>query len=85
MGIGIGSILKLAKGGLGPDQLAELLAAVGIDARFSAVEGEQVGAAFIRTSNVAVRPGARVLSIQGKDKDGADLEALLVLAPRHSV
>lgn len=77
--IGFGSLAKMAKGG-GPEQLAGLLKALGVEVSMSPVEG---GAAaregFTALAGSASLPGAKLLRLQGKMKDGTKLDALLVV------
>jgi hypothetical protein len=78
--MGIMSLMKLA-GGLGPEQLVELLSMAGIKAEFGIVEPGSVPEAFQRAAKIAIAPGSRVFSIHGKEGKGGKIEALLIMEP----
>lgn len=77
MGIGIGTMMKLAKGGRGPEQLKEMLAAAGVDMEFSKVKPSP--AAFVELGTAAALPGSELMRLSGAMKDGKRIEALLVV------
>lgn len=81
MGIGLGGLVKLAKSGLGPDELAGLLEAMGMNVEFAPLERNQYRDAFSAAGAAASLPHSRVVSIRGTDKEGAKIEALLIMAP----
>lgn len=78
MGIGIGTMMKLAKGSLGPEQLKEMLAAAGIELEFSQVKPS--AEAFVQLGKAAALPGSELMRLSGAMKDGKRIEALLVVA-----
>jgi hypothetical protein len=77
MSIGLGSIMKLAKGGIGPDELAEILGAVGIELSFTprAVSTES----FRPLADAASLPYSNLVEIKGRMKGGDSILGLLVM------
>jgi hypothetical protein len=75
--IGVGSLIKLARGGLGPDELAEILAAAGMELSFLPVEPTLES--FRPLAQSASLPCAKMLELKGKMKGGGMLHALLVM------
>jgi hypothetical protein len=75
--IGIGSLLKLAKGGLGPDELSEILAAAGMELQVQPVPMELES--FRVLAETASLPGAKLVRLQGGKKSGDRIDALLVI------
>lgn len=74
---GLGSVMKLMRGGFGPDELAEMLKAVGMDVNFAA---KPVSAdSFRPLASSASLPGSKLVELTGKMKDGGQLHALIVL------
>ena len=73
----LGSILKLAKGGLGPDEMGEMLAAAGIDVSFTPVAVEP--GCFRLLAERAAVPGAKLVLLKGKMKGGETITALMVV------
>jgi hypothetical protein len=76
---GIGSIMKLVRGGLGPDELGEILAAAGIDAEFSPLQKAQQEPEFQRLWKAASLPSSSLVRISMRMKDGSDFSGVLVL------
>ena len=77
MMISLGTMAKLAKGGLGPDEIAEVLAAVGIE-----LETREVPVAkdtFVPLAESASLPRSKFIELRGRMKDGSQLHALVVL------
>lgn len=79
--IGFGTLAKLAKGGIGPDELAAICEAAGMEIEFGEVDRTAYRAAFGQAGNSLTRPGARMMRIEGKMKNGDSMCALIVLAP----
>jgi hypothetical protein len=77
MGVGLGSILKLARGGLGPDELAEILSAAGMELEFSPAKADVES--FRPLAESASLPGSKMIALKGKMKGGGLLHALLVM------
>lgn len=77
----LGTLGKLARGGLGVDEISTIFEAMGLDVVFSPLSPIDYRAAFGRAGEAAAIPGARVLQIAGSDKDGERIDALLVLTP----
>jgi hypothetical protein len=59
--IGLGSIMKLAKGGIGPDELAEILAAAGMELTFTPMEA--AAKSFLPLAASASLPGSKLLEL----------------------
>jgi hypothetical protein len=77
MGLGVSSIFKLAKGGLSPDELAEILEAAGIQADFKTVAPSRE--AFDPLAQAMACPGSKVIQLHCRMKDGGTVTALLAL------
>jgi hypothetical protein len=80
MGLGLSSIMKLAKGGLGPDELAEILAAAGMDLTFT--PAAPTVEAFRPLAEAASLPSAKMVELKGRMKGGGNIHALLVMNPK---
>ncbi len=83
--IGLGTLKKLASGGLGPDEIREILAQAGMDFEFASVPVVREG--FTALALSASLPGSKVVQISGRMKDGQRIHALMVLsdaAPKKS-
>ncbi len=78
----LAALLKLTKGNVGPERLAELLKLAGLDAKFEPVTYPGRAAAFQRASKVAAQPSADVFVISGADNGGAIIEALIVFSKK---
>ena len=82
--IGLGTLSKLAKGGLGLDELAELLSGMGMDVEFTNLTPDAAGVECITLEHSTGIPGARSISLSGK-MGGGTLRALLVLSPSREL
>lgn len=80
MSIGLGSIMKLAKGGLGPDELAEILAAAGMDLAMLQVTPSLE--TFRPLAEAASLPSSKMIELKGTMKGGGAIHALLVMNPK---
>lgn len=80
MGLGLSSIMKLARGGLGPDELAEVLSAAGIEAEFAAVKTEEALPAFQTLGQSASLPCSKLVRFSAKMKGGITLQGLMVMS-----
>jgi hypothetical protein len=69
--------MKLARGGLGPDELGEILAAAGMEVSFSPVMAS--AESFRPLAETASLPGSKLIELKGKMKDGGSLHALIAL------
>lgn len=80
--LGFGAALaKMASGGMGPDELAKLLRAAGIDLEMAPVPFSEASGSFTETARAVRVPGATLHRMRGRMKNGAQLEALIVLVP----
>ena len=77
--INIRAITNLMKGALGPDELAELLASLGIEIEMREVSGAGCEQPFRAAAAAAVQPGASVISMTGRAKDGQRAHVLVIL------
>jgi hypothetical protein len=75
--IGLGSMMKLARGGLGPDELGEILAAAGMDLKFTPVPAAPES--FISLGEAACLPGAKLVEIKGSAKGGDSIHCLMIM------
>jgi hypothetical protein len=69
-------LLKAVKGGMGPDEFAELLSAAGLECSFTPVAAS--AEAFAPLAGSAMAEGARVIELKGKIGGGGSVHALLV-------
>ena len=79
MSIGIGAVLKLMKGGPGPDEIAETLAAMGVEASFVRLGPGQVREEFEALWFTASADSASVMRLEVTMKNGERLTGLLAL------
>ena len=79
--IGLGTLAKLAKGGIGPDELGEILSAMGVELEMAPVPFPEASKAYRDSAAGLTGPGAKLHRLSGKMKNGDRLEALLVLIP----
>ena len=79
MRIGLGTFAKLARGGLCPDELGELMAAMGIEAVFSPVSLADALPVFQVTAEAASLPSSRIVRIEARMKGGGSMIGVLVL------
>ncbi|MGO8708687.1 MAG: hypothetical protein ACLQMG_13530 [Terracidiphilus sp.] len=79
MGLGFGQLAKLMKGGLDPDQLAEMLGAMGLGADVAAVTSGQVPVAFQKLWEAGQEPGVTILRVELRKQNGDKITGLLVL------
>jgi len=84
MALGIGSLLKLgkelSKGGLGPDELAEMLSTLGIEASFSQIDDTGKAGEFEALwFDASARPFSRALKLSMKTRTGEVYAGILVL------
>jgi hypothetical protein len=70
-------MMKLARGGLGPDELGEILAAAGMDLTFTPVPAAPES--FVSLGTAASLPGAKLIEIKGKAKGGDSIHCLMVM------
>jgi len=80
MALGLGSIVKLMRGGLGPDELAEVLAVAGVEMAYAPVDKSNPQAADAFMESIADE-GCKVVELRGRMKDGGRIHALIVLNP----
>ena len=78
--LGLGTIGKLVKGGLGPDEIGEIFAAAGIEFEFQSLQADQVPMEFQRVAEKTQETGAKVLSLRGRMKDGQVEDCLVVFS-----
>jgi len=79
--MGFSSLAKLASGGIGPDEMAKLLRAAGIDLEMAPVPLSEASGSFTELAHAVRVPGATVHRMRGRMKNGAQLEALIILVP----
>jgi hypothetical protein len=77
--IGLGTLAKLAKGGLGPDELGELLEAAGMKVDFAPVQVADALPEFKALAEATSLPDAKILRLNARMKGGEILQALLVV------
>ena len=76
--IGIGTLAKLAKGGLSKDELLEILSQLGVLAEFGEVQEGVKKGEFESLWASASLPGSHVVRLQMRMKGGGELVGLLV-------
>jgi hypothetical protein len=75
--LGLGGMMKLARGGIGADELAEVLSAAGIEISINAVTPRVES--FRPLAASASLPSSKLVELRGKMKNGDRLHALLVI------
>lgn len=78
--VSLSTLMKLAKGGLSPEELCGVLSALGMDME-SMEQAKDPKAAFTDLARTASLPSAAVIKIKGRMKSGEVVHALLVSAP----
>jgi len=79
--IGLAALAKIASGNVDPRSLKALLEGLGFQLNFVELESSSLPTAFQAAARSASQPAARVLSIDGTDREGSRIQALLVLSP----
>lgn len=78
--LGLGTITKMARGGMSLEDMAGILAAAGVNLTMTTIEGrEATRNEFNTLARGAARPGAKVIAVKGTMKDGSTVHALLTL------
>jgi hypothetical protein len=75
--LGFGGLMKIAKGGLGPDELAEVLSQMGMEVAFQTLPAQ--ADSFEPLGKAASLPHAKIIELKGVSKDGGQIYALIVL------
>lgn len=83
--LSIGMIKKLSGGNVGPDEIAELLSSMGIDLEVQHIDEADMPAAFQDAAIRTRTPGAGVIRLSGKLKNGDRLDALMVVQPGPAI
>jgi len=76
--IGLGTLAKIAKDGADPETLKALLGAMGIELDMQPIPIDRT--AFGKLAESASQPGAKMIELNGRIKDGDSVHALLVFA-----
>lgn len=79
MAIGLGTMLKLARGGMSQDEMMEMLSAAGIEANMTHVAQTDIPAAFQELAVCASLPQSGILHVEARMKTGDVLHGLLVV------
>jgi hypothetical protein len=74
----LGSLVKLMKGGIGQDELEEILAQAGMNLSFAAVQPSVES--FRPLAQSASLPSSKMIELKGTMKGGGQIHALLVLS-----
>lgn len=77
--INVLQLLKMTKGGMGPDEMAELLGSMGMAAKFDPVEPARKTAEFQGLWDSASLPQSSVMRLEIRMKTGETFTGLLVL------
>lgn len=75
-------LMKAKKGDLGPDEIEEALAAIGIEAQMGEVSAKDYEAVFTKVADATSLPGAALMRLTLKMKVG-QFEGLVVLVPNR--
>lgn len=81
MGLGIGTLVKMARGGFSAEEALELARGMGWNLQFQELTQGQRPMAFQRAASAAVQAGAKATALSGTDAQGNRIEALLVVVP----
>lgn len=77
----IGSLLKLARGGLGKEEIEEILGAMGLE--LTAHQLEIRPESFFPLADFALLPGSQMVQLHGKSKSGDSFLGLFVVNPKN--
>lgn len=75
------SMMKLATGAVTQDEIEEMFAAMGVDFAIEPVPEEAKPVAFQRAAEASIQPGAELVAVTGRMKNGDQVAALLILRP----
>ena len=78
-------IKKLSGGAVGPDEIAELLSSMGIDFEVTHADPEAVPELFRDAAVRTLKPGAEVITLSGRLKNGDRMDALMIVQPKPVV
>lgn len=81
--IGLGAVIKLAKGSLTRDELLELLAQVGVQAEPHVITEGERQATFEDVARASLIAESQMVRIDAKMKDGSRATALIVFHERR--
>jgi hypothetical protein len=73
------AIAALAKGALGPDELAELLSSLGWEIEMKQVDGRDREQSFRSAAAAAVQPGSGMVAMTGRSKTGERAHLIIVM------
>lgn len=79
--LSLGSMFKMAKGGTDAEMIRGMLGAMGVDLAMSEVTLQDAPGELRAVAAAAGRRGASLHRLRGKMKDGATLEAFIVVTP----
>jgi hypothetical protein len=79
MGLGFGQLAKLMKGGMGSDEIGELLGSMGLGADLAGLSPDQAAFAFQKLWESAQQPGVVLMRVELRKQDGEKISGLLVL------
>jgi hypothetical protein len=79
--VGLGTLAKLASGGIGPDEILEIMASMGIDMEMTQIteDGRQGAMRIVASSLVA--KGSKTVLLRGRMKGGEYITAVLTMGP----
>jgi hypothetical protein len=72
-------MLKMAKGNISQDEIGEIFAIAGIDADYAEIPEAETLPAFQLLGKAAMAPGAGVMRIQARMRNGQVLTGILVM------
>jgi hypothetical protein len=73
------TIASLAKGALGPDELAELLSQLGWKIQLQAVRDDFRELPFREAAAAAVQPGSSMVSLKGQNNEGQRVHMIMIM------
>jgi hypothetical protein len=79
--INLKTLTRLAKGAISQDEIEEIFAAMGVDFAFEPVPELDKPAAFQAAALASIEPGAQLVAVRGRMKNGDEVAALLILRP----
>ena len=75
--LGLGSFTKMVKGVLRPDEMAEMMSALGMDVSIQSLAVARES--FDGLGRAASLPDAKIVELKGTTKDGGNIYALIVM------
>ena len=81
MAIGLGTLAKIARGGMSLDDIRELLEQMGVKMDFARIQGVTAETAFTDVARASLGDGSQTFQVVGRMKTGEQVKAVITLIP----